>query len=669
MKANETVLLPLLEGTKQFFVPLFQRPYSWTKREWEVLWNDLEDLLETAGPQEVPQQNHFFGSIVTMPAESVPEGVTKYLLIDGQQRLTTVYVILCLLRNLAKSHEGTVANQIEECFLVNKYNAGNDHFKLLPTQVDRDAFIRIIGGQEADQDQIGQSYKYFQRKVGSADASRVEAIRKAIVKQLMVVSIVLDKSENPYLIFESLNAKGRPLSQADLIRNYVLMRIHVNDQENIYEQHWKPMQDLLGESLTVFIRHFLMKDGVVVRESDVYFSLKSRADSLTPKQVIDFVETMRRYATYYGALLDPERESNRSLRERLRRLNQLEITTGYPFLLNIYEDYSTRVLTESDFAKILDTLESFIVRRFVCNVPTHGLNKVFPSLYGQAKGLGSVVEGTKKLLATKNCPSDDEFRDRLIAGRLYGPGDRISKTKLILSKLELSFHHREAPNVDDLTIEHVLPQTITDDWKLELGTDWENLHELLRDTLGNLTLSGYNSTLSNESFTDKRRTYAASNVELNAYFAGVAVWNEAAIKQRAEKLADLCIEVWPDLAVRDETVAYGEDMVTNRRPLSVVMFGQEFFVQTWRDVGQKTLEALADIDPEQFETVANAFPRFISKSPDGFRSSRQLSNGYYMDTHINAVMCFRYCQQITELAGLSSEDWSVKLRVDELAEA
>lgn len=589
-------------------------------------------------------------------------------MIDGQQRLTTIYIILCLLRDIAKSHKGTLANQIDECFLINKYNPESDHFKLLPTQVDRTAFINIVEGKDIDQGSIGQAYKYFQRKLGVADALRIEAVRKALVKRFMVVSIVLDKVENPYLIFESLNAKGRPLSQSDLIRNYVLMRIHVNDQEKTFDQHWKPMQELLGDSLTTFIRHFLMKDGVAIRESDVYFSLKSRADNLTAPQVIEFLKTMRQYASYYGAFLKPEREPSRLLRERLARLNQLEITTGYPFLLNVYEDYSAGSLTESEVTKILDALESFLVRRFVCNVPTHGLNKIFPSLYTQAKSHSSIIDGVKKILARKNCPSDAEFRDRISSGKLYGSGDRISKTKLILGKLESSYNHRESPNIDKLTIEHVLPQTLTDEWKAELGEDWENLHELLKDTLGNLTLTGENARLSNESYTVKKLTYASSNVQLNRYFSSTPLWNSESIKKRATHLSDLCVAIWPDLVVRNEAIALNEDMVTHRRPQAVKIMGQEFPAQTWRDVGELTLEVLAEVEPEKFDLVAETFPKFVSKDAENLRSSRSLSNGYHMETHLSAVNYFRYCQQITGHVGLSSEDWSVILKMEELAE-
>lgn len=662
MKANETILLPLLEGTKQFFVPLFQRPYSWTKREWEVLWEDLDELINE-GPDS--DNIHFFGSIVTMPAQSVPEGVTKYLLIDGQQRLTTVYIILCLLRNLAREHGGTASSQIEECLLINKYNEDLDHFKLLPTQVDRTAFLALMKGENPDQTAIGQAYRYFQKKIGPADSAFVDTLKRALVKQLMVVSIVLDKAENPYLIFESLNAKGRPLSQADLIRNYVLMRMNVADQEKIFTSHWKPMQDLLGEVLTAFIRHFLMRGGSNIRESDVYYALKKQADPLSPTGVIALVEEMRQFATYYGCLVRPTLEPSPPIRERLQRLNNLEFTTGYPFLLNVYADYAQNVISESDFCQILDALETFILRRLVCNVPSNTIGKLFPPLYGQASASGALVEATKRILSTKNCPTNAEFKDKLLTAKLYGTGDRTAKAKLILTRLEKSYAHREAPALDQVSVEHVLPQTLTDEWKQCLGEEWESIHELLKDTLGNLTLTGYNSTLSNENFDNKKAVYAQSNIQLNKYFAGVNSWDAQAIKVRAETLADKCLEIWPDLVERSCGGITTDDEVTNKRPLSVLLFGQELPVQTWRDVGQKTLEALFELEPDRFAEAAEAYPRFVNTSSSGFRSSRPLKNGYYMETHMNATMFYRYCQQIVDFIGLTSDDWSVKLKAAE----
>ncbi|HQU44223.1 MAG TPA: DUF262 domain-containing protein, partial [Pirellulales bacterium] len=456
MKASETKLQRIIEGTSQYVVPLFQRTYSWKEKEWGTLWDDLADLCEEAEPR-----SHFIGSIVTMPTRSVPEGVAKYLLIDGQQRLTTLFILLAILRDQAKD-QGNLAAEIQQTLLTNPFKQGLETLKLLPTHADRDSFKQIILGQTAVADgQIGKARTYFEKKLRVLSAANREKLKSVIVGNLSLVSIVLDADDNPHLIFESLNAKGRPLSHADLIRNYFFMRIHVDRQDSLYEEHWKPMQDKLGDDLTECIRHFLMKDGDVVKQGDVYFALKERADKnlRSEQEVIAYLADIVRFANYYKKLLEPANESSAAIGERMDRLNRIEVTTAYPFLLNVYDDYECGRVSGDDFAAVLDVLENFMIRRWVCSVPTYGLNKVFPPLYAQAKRHDSSLDGVKAVLSGKNYPRDDEFRDRLVRTRLYASGERAAKTKLILERLESRAAHREPVPSDKLTVEHVMPQT------------------------------------------------------------------------------------------------------------------------------------------------------------------------------------------------------------------
>ncbi|MGI8483117.1 MAG: DUF262 domain-containing protein, partial [Thermomicrobiales bacterium] len=305
MKASETNLQPIIEGTKQYVVPLFQRTYSWDTKNWNTLWEDIRELSE-----DKEERTHFIGSIVTMPTQSVPQGVPKYLLIDGQQRLTTLYIFLAALRDKARDTPGTLADEIDEVLLTNRFKVGDDAFKLLPTQGDRQSFIDIMQGENGShQDQIWKAYKYFQRQLRTFGLETLDSLKRAIVDRLVLVSIVLDRDDNPHLIFESLNAKGRPLSQSDLIRNYFFMRIDVSDQENLYHTYWKPMQIDLGEDLTEFIRHFLMRDGLFVKQSDVYFALKERADQKrTQEEIKAYLQSLMQYSEYYVKLLRPDQE-------------------------------------------------------------------------------------------------------------------------------------------------------------------------------------------------------------------------------------------------------------------------------------------------------------------------------------------------------------------------
>ena len=488
----------------------------------------------------------------------------------------------------------------------------------------------------------------------------LEKFKEIIVSQLILVSIVLDRDDNPHLVFESLNAKGRALSQADLIRNYFFMKIHVDEQERLYGACWTPMQDRLGENLTECIRHFLMKDGGVIKQGEIYFALKERADEKSPQQIVEYLQEITRFAGYYARLLTPSLEPSASISHQMHRLNRIEVTTAYPFLLNIYHDYTAGKVSEDEFAEILRILENFMVRRFVCGVPTYGLNKVFPTLYAQITAHATLVDGLKEVLRTKNYPRDAEFRERFISSKLYAPGERIEKTKIILERLEESFEHLEPVPMASLQIEHVMPQTLTDSWKATLGEEWETIHDLLLHTVGNLTLTGYNAPLSNDDYSRKCDILLTSHLELNKYFSAVTEWNEQSIRQRAEVLADKALKVWSYFGFDQPELAAPLQGVRGTTPKSVTILGQTFSVSTWREVIQITLETIAELDYDRFENLIPQFPRFVGRDPARFRASRQLPNGAFMETNLSAESIHRFCLQAAEVSGLSSEDWRVE---------
>ena len=397
---------------------------------------------------------------------------------------------------------------------------------------------------------MAKVYDFFERRLRLSPEIGLEQLYNIIRNHLVLVSIVLDKDDNPYLIFESLNAKGRPLTQADLIRNFFFMRIDTKLQEKMYAEHWKPMQDRLGDSLTEYIRHFLMRDSKIVRQSDVYYTLKESVEDRSHDEIVAHLQEVALFSTYYAKLLHPEEEKRERIRDRIDRLNRYEATTTYPFLLSVYHDYERKALSENDFATILDMLESFLIRRFICGVATSGLTKIFPTLYAQARRDTSLIEGVRQTLREKNFPRDQQFKDQLVTAKIYG-GDRSAKAKLILERLELSFEHKESIDPEPLTIEHVMPRTPTDWWQQHLGEDWEAIHDEWLDTVGNLTLTGYNSEMSNSDFPTKKDQLQKSHIELNKYFGSVATWDEGAIARRGEVLAERTSKIWPDFANRD----------------------------------------------------------------------------------------------------------------------
>ena len=657
MNASKTKLQPLIEGQKQYVVPLFQRRYTWDSKNWTALWDDLLEVCEEAEPRE-----HFFGSIVTMPTQSVPEGITKYTLIDGQQRLTTILILLAAIRDAQPS----LAEEIQNTLLTNPYKSDSDTFKLLPTQVegDRVAFLHIIkpaDGQEneATNSIIPQAYRFFHKKLRSVEAPPHERLMRIVVNNLVVVSIVLDsKDDNPFLIFESLNAKAERLSQGDLIRNYFFMRMPMDKQTEVHRLHWEPMERALGDSLSEFIRHFLMKDGEIVRQNDVYLTLKARAEKRDDAQTLDYLQEVARYADYYAKLTDPSKETDAALRERLERLNRIEVTVAYPFLLNIYNEYSNARLSQNDFLRVLDALENFMLRRFVCAVPTYGLNKIFPLLFDQAQKQGDLLEGVCNVLSTKNYPRDAEFKERLMNSTLYGKGERIPKVKLILELLETSFGHKEQVAFDNLTIEHVMPQTPTEWWREHLGAQQLALYESHLHKLGNLTLTAYNSNLSNFGFPEKKAILTQSHVNLNAYFAPLEQWNGEAIHERAEVLSDKALEIWSDFAPSRPEAASSQG-VTGTIPRRIEILGHAQNVTSWREVLEATLKILHELEPELLPKLADEQARFVSRDATTFRAPRQIADGFWMESHFSARDIYAACLKAIEVADLSPQDFKV----------
>ncbi|MBN8721624.1 MAG: DUF262 domain-containing protein [Acidobacteria bacterium] len=659
MKASETNLQSIIEGVKQYVVPLFQRSYSWDTKEWGILLNDILELYE-----EEKSRAHFIGSIVTMQTNSVPEGVPKFALIDGQQRLTTIFIIFSVLRDLAiERGQKELAEEINHTLLVNSYKKNLDYFKLLPTQVDRICFQSLIKKEDSIvgvvENQILKSYQYFSKRLKQLNLDLAK-LQLVITNRLSVVSIVLYTDDNPYLVFESLNAKGRPLTQADLIKNFLFMRINVDEQEQVYAKYWMPMQEALGDKLTEFIGHYLMKNGLVVKQNDIYFVLK---DLVNQGDALTYLKELSCFATYYQKLLFPEKESNNDISYLLKQINRIEVTTAYPFLLNCYDSYSQSKLSAGNFIDVLKILENFLVRRFVCGVPTTGLNKIFPNLYSQIQvgKFSSLFEGVKTLLQSKDYPKDFDFKRNLVGTKLYGAGNRIVRTKLILEAIELFYSHKEKISFDNLTIEHVMPQTLDDAWKTELGDDWQATHELLLHSLGNLTLTAYNSELSNDRFELKKVRFANSHLELNKYFADCDSWTKEDIEERAEYLSEVLLNVWPYFG---ESNIEQKDDVTKTAPVKLRILGQDFSVKYWRDVLINTLNVIAELDSDKFDLISNNFSNLLKKDKSLCREPKELKNGWFVEANMSAKYIEKFCRQIIAICELDTNDWQVELSIE-----
>ncbi|WP_353572998.1 DUF262 domain-containing HNH endonuclease family protein [Candidatus Albibeggiatoa sp. nov. BB20] len=662
MKVEEKDIASIIEGRRQYIIPLFQRAYVWKKEHCEALWSDIREAYDN-------NESHFFGAFVVTPIEA-DDGVKKFLLIDGQQRLTTILLLLSVIRNLAKSNEN-VHKLVEEIELYYLFNGSQDSiestYKVLPSQLNKNrASFQSIMHNNLDntaKNQITEAFFFFDKILKKENQLDLRLLKRVIINKLKLVYIELSTDDDPYRIFESLNATGASLTDADLVRNYFFMRLSLSEQNTAYNEYWNPIQTNLGTGIGDFFRHFLMKDSVVVKLKDVYRTLKGNVDSLkTSDEVLNYLKQLSQFSTYYVKFLNPKKEKNSAIYDRLFRIERLSVTVTYPFLLNVYYAYDEKRITLDEFLEIVDILENFLVRRLICDIPTHGLNRIFPHLYDKAKRHPNLVQGIKTELLPRQYPNDAEFAKNFMTINIYKKGaESIRRTKFILSCLEY-FENKEPVSLDNsnISIEHIMPQTLSSKWKDYLGNNTSKIHQKWCDTLGNLTLTASNGELGQKPFQAKKKILEASNLQLNRYFIHIAFWQEEDIQRRAEILKDTALRIWPYFG--DEQSSVISD-VTGMKPQDLTIQGKKYTPSSWRDVMELTLEAIIDIvDVQTFEQVIVDFPNYVDWENNRFRSSRQLSNNAYIETNLSANDIYDFCRKVIDITGLlENQDWIIEV--------
>ncbi|HQD59068.1 MAG TPA: DUF262 and DUF1524 domain-containing protein, partial [Bacteroidales bacterium] len=551
MKATEANLLEFIKKSNQFSIPIYQRLYSWTEKECGRLWNDIM----TVGSKNIP--SHFIGSI--MYIEKGLYQISKQeplLVIDGQQRLTTISLLLeALARKIGDNEvEGFSARKIRNYYLINPLETGDRKYKLLLSQNDRNTYISIIEQREYPKDfsvRIKDIFEYFTNKIDKLSENDIQNLCLGLSK-LFIVDISLNRDQdNPQLIFESMNSTGKDLSQADLIRNFMLMRLEGDIQKRLYEDYWRPMELEFGQEaydshFDSFMRHYLtMKTGNIPKISEVYEEFKkyfynSRRDNE------EELKELKKYAAYFCAMA-LDKEEDKELKEAFSDLRKLKVDVSYPLLLELYNDYKMGVLSKEDFIKIIRLIESYVFRRAVCGIPTNSLNKTFAT-FGKSiikeKYLESVKAHFIKMTSYRRFPNDEEFVTELTFRDVYNFRSR----SYWLRRLE-NHDRKERVNVNEYTIEHILPQNtnLNLDWRQALGSDWEKIQQKYVHTIGNLTLTGYNTEYSDKFFTEKRDMkggFRESPLKLNRGLANLDTWNEETILQRAENLSKEALKVW-----------------------------------------------------------------------------------------------------------------------------
>lgn len=563
LQAGETTLNKLLNTSRQFIVPIFQRNYSWQKSQYEQLWFDI---LRASKFKE--KQNHFIGSIVYIDMGTPAGRPQQLLLIDGQQRLTTISILLCAIKDYVQKFnlETKLINlaKIKNQFLYNSDEIDEDRYKLLLNVQDKETYIKLIDNTiftvNKPAANIIKCYEFFYERIEDfiKQDGQIDEIYAGIFK-LSLVSISLDKdSDNPQMIFESMNSTGKDLSQTDLLRNYLLMDLTPEKQTRLYKTYWKPMEELFGEDIykndvnkfDYFIRDFLTlksDTGYICKINNVYENFKRYyLDNNCEKFAV--LKDLFTYAKYY-ACIDLLQEKDDELKLYWQEFKKLDSHVVYPFLLKLYDDYSRQILIKEDFKKILQVVISYLWRRAICEIPTNSLSKTFATLYqavDKEDYVNSIIKAFVFKSIYKRFPSDYEVREKLQTKDIY----HFRLRKYLLEALE-NYYHKEPIdlNTANYTIEHIMPQNIEHNlsWQQMLGEDWQEVHSLYLHSLGNLTITGYNAEMSNKSFGEKvngESGFKHSHLKLNESIAQCDVWNKKSIQRRTNILTDIILKIW-----------------------------------------------------------------------------------------------------------------------------
>ncbi|WRE78954.1 DUF262 and DUF1524 domain-containing protein [Helicobacter pylori] len=606
MKADAIKLLDFIGKSqeKQFVIPIYQRVYSWEKEQCKQLW---DDIVKTGGNDQM--NGHFIGSIVFVQDGIYTTSHNDLLIIDGQQRLTTITLLFIALRDHLNDEDEFLekfsCQKIQNRYLINSDEKGDKKFKLILSEPDRDTLLSLIDKDKRKPSEpsskIMENFKLFEEWVRK-NTNKLETIFKGLDK-LMVVEISLERGkDNPQLIFESMNSTGKDLTQTDLIRNYILMGLEPEKQEIFYKKYWRAMEEEFKQDETLFnqfVRHYLtIKTREIPNINKVYEAFKDYQQE-RGIETEALLQDLQKYCGFFCQIVF-KKEENKDLNKALSFLVDLKMDVIYPLLLELYSDYSDGVLSEQDFTPIIYLTESYICRRAVCGLGTNSLNKIFASFtkeINKDQYLESIKVHFGYLTEKQRFPNNDEFKELFITIDFY----HFQKREYFLKRLE-NFNTKEPVNTKECTIEHIMPQTLTEEWKRDLGENFEAIHEKYLHTIGNLTLTGYNSEYSSNSFQEKRdmeKGFKQSPLKLNQSLKDLESFGEKEIEKRANDLADWALKIWTYPKLDAETLEkYKPKKEKKVYDLSSYKFGshsRELF-----DILRKEIKALDERVTENF---------------------------------------------------------------------
>lgn len=659
MKANEKYLVRFLESSDtNFVIPVYQRNYDWKKEQCKQLYDDLVNMIKNN------YTTHFFGTIVSIYNDSARN--REYLIIDGQQRTTTISLLLLAIYNILDSgrlsSNTIIKEKILNQYLINPYSNEECKIKLRPIKEDRNAFEKLFNNDELiEESNITLNYNYFYERIILGEIT-IDELYYAI-ERLIIVEIELKNGEDdPQLIFESLNSTGLDLTDADKVRNFILMNQPSKKQEELYNKYWNKVEKNTNYSVTQFIRDYLtMKENKIPNINKIYINFK-RYIQESKIDIEACLKDMLKFSTYYKALIT----SNINIKEAdiiIKNINRLEVTVSYPFLLEVFDDYYNKEINKEELVEILKITESYIFRRIVCKAPTNALNKVFMNLSKEIKRIPNYKENYleifKYILTNKKSsqrfPNEDEFKFNFLECDVYS---WKSKNKIYLLEQLENYDNNEKVDIENLindkklSIEHIMPQTLTPAWKKTLGEGYPEIHAKYIGTIGNLTLTGYNAKLSNRSFIEKRdmeKGFKDSRLRLNKYLTEINEWNEDTIKERANKLFETASNIWKfpisNYSIEEENnnifSLEDEDDFTNTKVEKYIFRDETVKVRNWTNLYENLCLELYEMNPVPFIRLTkkefnqeNLNKRFSSENI-GLRNPFQVANNVYIEKNLS----------------------------------
>ncbi|MEN6324623.1 MAG: DUF262 and DUF1524 domain-containing protein [Syntrophomonas sp.] len=556
MNAFKSNIYKYLGGTCQYIIPLYQRTYSWEKEQCARLWNDIVNLHKSQ------REGHFVGSIVRID-EASAAGSLRAMIIDGQQRLTTLSLLLIALRDYASAHPqcDVNPNKITDTLLLNQYETGNDKYKLLLTQSDRDAYIKKVDSSpipDSLKTRVLDNYEFFAGQIAKGEISPSDLYD--VIGKLQLVDIVLDRQyDDPQAIFESLNSTGMDLKDSDLIRNHLLMGLDSSTQTDVYNNVWRPTELLFNyehqsELMDSFFRDYLtMKLGRIPKKNEVYKEFKAYHANCG-MTIRDLCQDIYSFAKHYSDMYFV-RSNDAILKSLYMDMKAIRMDVAYPFLLKIHDDCDKGLISIENLREIVQLCVSYVLRRAVCDIPTNSLNKTFATMKNDIRiddYLNSVKAFFILLDSYKEFPTDERFFATFLTRDIYN----MNRCRYILGRLE-NWDNKSVVLLENLTIEHIIPQNphLSVDWIAALGSNWRELQKKYLHTIGNLTLTAYNSEMSDSPFAEKldiEGGFKQSALRLNKYVVMQSTWGETQVKERASQLGELAKKVWLFPALTDE---------------------------------------------------------------------------------------------------------------------